>query len=559
MKTVIFKNWSGPLVAIAAIFFVFLSLGAGQIYHQDEHRWAMIVNSVFDDLNLTSPHPPLFETLFRFVGGLIGYGHLRWGILVFGLFNLFLIYKVSLKLSGRRMIAYLASFLFAFNVYSQIAALQIDIDGALLPFFVLLGFYAYLNLRAIKPKKKWMVIFILVLILGFLTKLSFALFPAVLAADYLAMKFFLTKKNQPKINFWKVLPWVLGAAVFCGIFYFLATAKLERIWEYAVEHKIFNFSARAYFELSFKVMKSLVWLSPLLFWPVIFGLFSKETRKKYSFWYFYLLAGLTFYLMLFDFAKLTIERYLMFLIVPACLIAAEVLYGWWERAKTNRHCIFWLLFSVALIFSALTAVILSWPHDILPLNPKSAYVERLYSGHLNFLIPFSGGSGPVGFYFSALFIILCWLAMLVFGTMAWRGKKFGDVWIIAFIIFGLGYNLLFSGEFLWGRLYGSPAKLARQSVDYVLANPDISGVITYNDIGPYDLKLNGKYTSRFYTAPERNYTEKLSAYRGYYMIVDFPAIDKNGRYWPLIKNCPAVKIFKDKSIQSYIFNCGQKI
>ena len=61
------------------------------------------------------------------------------------------------------------------------------------------------------------------------------------------------------------------------------------------------------------------------------------------------------------------------------------------------------------VFVLLSYVVLSLPHDVLPLNPKEAYVDKVKSLEFNFLIPFTGGSGPSGFYFSALFILLAWI------------------------------------------------------------------------------------------------------------------------------------------------------
>jgi hypothetical protein len=129
--------------------------------------------------------------------------------------------------------------------------------------------------------------------------------------------------------------------------------------------------------------------------------------------------------------------------------------------------------------------------------------------------------------------------------------------ILAFLISGFVYNLFFFQEYIWGRFYGNPAKVARASVDYVIADKNIKGVITYNDIGAYELRLSGKYLSRFYTAESRDYTAKLSAYQGYYLIVDFPEIDKKGRYWPLINKCPLAKTFQDKKVIAYIFDCSK--
>jgi len=174
---------------------------------------------------------------------------------------------------------------------------------------------------------------------------------------------------------------------------------------------------------------------------------------------------------------------------------------------------------------------------------------------LRFLIPFTGGSGPVGFYFSALFILISWLAAiaLLAGNFLIGYKK---LLLAVFLIFGFGYNILFDVEYLFGYFYGSVDKVAKESVNYVNSNEAVKRAITYYDTGAYYLRLSGKYASRFYTAPKRNYTPKIESYRGQYMIVDFPAIDKNGRYWPLISRCSLLKKFQNKKIESYIFDCS---
>ena len=126
-----------------------------------------------------------------------------------------------------------------------------------------------------------------------------------------------------------------------------------------------------------------------------------------------------------------------------------------------------------------------------------------------------------------------------------------------FIIFGVGYNLIFLNEYLGSSVYGNVPKLSEETIGQVLKDKEINGVITYYDIGAYYLILGGKYGSRFYTAPTRDYTKKLTEYRGHYMIVDFPGIDKNSEYWRLISRCNLNNKFNNKNVDSYVFDCRQ--
>lgn len=535
---------------IFAVFIFTRFLGLGQIYHQDEYRWATIVNPAFEE-SLGS-HPPMNRLALGLAGRVLGYDNLRVAPFVFSILNLWLIYLISFKLSGNKKTAYIASGLFTVNIYSLISNLQIDIDGAILPFFVLACYYAYLNLSGREITKKWVFIFFAAVAGGLLTKLSFLLFIGALVIDQLLGVYYSKDKTGLKIILKKARPWAVGFLAISGVFYYFYATRLGVVIEYAWHFNSLNFSSRAYFDLIFKIFKSFVWLSPLLALPVIYGLLKKELLNKYRLWFLYLFINLVFYLVLFDFSTLTVERYFMFMVVPAVLISAEAMSVLLEKQNPRKN--FYII--VAAAFILISYLILSLPHDIIPLNPKEAYLDMVKSLDLKFLIPFTGGSGPSGFYFSALFIMLSWLVAIVSLTLAVL-KKQKSIFLTMFVIVGLGYNIFFDGEYLFGSVYGSVDKVAKETIEYVNSEDTIGKVITYYDIGAYYLRLNGKYYSRFYTAPKRDYIPKIANYRGQYLIVDFPAIDKGGRYWPLIAKCPLIKQFRDKMVESYVFDCSK--
>ena len=534
---------------IFAIFIFTRFLGFNQIYHQDEYRWASIANPFFGDLS--SPPPPLPEYFYKLAGRVFGFDNLRIVPIIFSFLNLILIYFISLKISKNKKIALIAVGLFTINVYGLIANLQIDIDGAILPFFILLTYYAYLHiLEEGKMRKRWFVLLGLAVVGGFLTKLSFLLFVAVLILDQ-GLRVYYLRGGSVKQIFYRLWPWVFGFLAIGSLFYYFYASNSGKIIDYAKHFNSLNFASRAYFDLIFKVFKSLVWLSPLLTLLAIYGFFKKDLLKKYQIWFIYLFFNLVFYLVLFDFSTLTIERYFMFLIIPSVLISAQVIHDLLEIKSTKKVYVV-----TCVVFVLLSFVVLSLPHEVLPLNPKTAYVDKVKSFDFGFLIPFTGGSGPSGFYFSAWFILLSWLVALIsiVGIALAKNKK---IFLVVFIVSGFGYNILFDSEYLFGTLYGSVDKVAKEAIEYVNSNDTINGIITYYDIGAYYLHLNGKYDSRFYTAPKRDYTPKIEAYRGQYMIVDFPAIEKSGRYWPLISRCPLLKKFQDKKIESYVFDCSK--
>jgi len=110
-------------------------------------------------------------------------------------------------------------------------------------------------------------------------------------------------------------------------------------------------------------------------------------------------------------------------------------------------------------------------------------------------------------------------------------------------------------EFLFGGIYGSPNRITWETLKYVNENPNIKKVITYYNIAPYDLRKSGKYESRFFVTLKRDYTGRINAWRGHYMIVEFPTITPDDRYMKVITRCPIIQQFQDKKVHSYIYDC----
>ena len=539
MKSLLKNNywlWLLVLLFIATRFF-----GLDQLYHQDEYRWvSQVYSAEFGEVD--SPHPPVMQSLLSWGGKLVGYDNLRVVPFIFGVLSLILIYAVSLKLTGNKKIAYVASGLYIINIYSLIASLMLDIDGTIMPFFVLLAYYFYL--RAFKDgKSKFILPLVLVMIVGFFTKLSYVLFAGALAVEYL---WTLYDKGKFRREI-KKAGLILGiSGILIAGLYLLYGKTDPRFVEYSTNFKIFDFASRAYFELFLRLLKFFIWLSPLLFLPMVYGLFRKDFFTKYRLWYVYSLFNLLFYLVIFDFARLPVERYFMFIIAPAAIISGQVVYSLFSGLNKKHFFLSVLGFAVLLAFTFLIA------YDVVPLNPKEAYVQKVKNLDFNFLIPMTGGSGPIGFYVSAPFVLGSWIVGLFW--LLFNKKKLA---IAFFVVFGVGYNVLLSSENLAGAFYGNVNNITKKSVEYVINNKEVddNSVVTYYDAGVYYLKIADKYLGRFYTAPSRDYSSRLTSHRGHYMIVDFPAIDKDSLYWKLVSKCELAQKFTDKYVDSYIFDC----
>ena len=64
----------------------------------------------------------------------------------------------------------------------------------------------------------------------------------------------------------------------------------------------------------------------------------------------------------------------------------------------------------------------------------------------NFVYPFSGGSGPLGFYVSFLFIAGSFIAATFFAGLGWWQKKRRAGCLAIILMIGLSYNMVLAEE-----------------------------------------------------------------------------------------------------------------
>jgi hypothetical protein len=174
------------------------------------------------------------------------------------------------------------------------------------------------------------------------------------------------------------------------------------------------------------------------------------------------------------------------------------------------------------------------------------------------LMPFNGGSGPIGFYVSFLFIAICFLIclfFLIFGAVKtnWRAAS-----LVILVCVGVIYNIVFTEEYLFGAINGNAASVIRHELNFVRNDQSGDQYITYNDIGAFELQTMGKYAGRFYAVPELEsiHLATFNAFKGKYLIVDVPRIDPNSGYADFFKHC--VVLYKSAlgNIIGYIYSCN---
>lgn len=547
------KENKKEMIVFGAVAFIFLALrlpGIHLPYHQDEWK------NVHASENITMAgaffaHPPLMQIIFVAGNFVLGSDNLRLLPLIFAILSVILLYVVVDSRVGKKA-AIWSSFLFSICFYNILGSLSPDVDGAILPFFFILSVYAY--------DKKWFSLLISVLLAGFLIKLSFILVIGVILADYLLEH----RKELTIKKIFLMASGVLGFGVsYVGLLYIIKviypafdiSIMLGHANQYNAEE------GRNWIQIIVQGIKSAYYLSPLLIVPAFF--INKDIFRKTRIFFIYIILGLIFYFGLFDFSRAALDKYLMFLILPLSIICGTIMSHIFSSENTVNQNLKkqGILFGIILSFLLFTLNFL--PHSIPPLYPKTEWFSKVSHFGWNILNPFNGGSGPLGFYISFLFIAISFITSIILGVVGFFKKEWRVSLAIPLVIIGLTYNLLFMEELLFGQINGSAPKVLADSVVFIKNSPKIKKVITYNDIGSYELSKTGKYEGRIYATPEseEGYRKKFEEYvkekGNYFLVVDIPRINPESFYGKFFASCKVEFESVSGKIEAKVYSCGK--
>ena len=538
------------LFLFVLLFLIIRLSGTSLPLHQDEYKWPIVVNPV--NIGATIPHPPLGEFIYRTAGHMVGFNtHFRFVPVFFGLLNLLLLYYLMRFVFGRRE-ATIASFIWIFSYFSVLASLMVDTDGEIMPFFLLLALIGYYKLLKSfgKERYKWVIFLVIACILGFLVKVSFLLAILAIITDFLWLQ-----KNR--ITSHEVLKYGLylisGIAVLTGllfvikfIFPFFELGESVSYWE----RFFVGFSSRGWFQTVIQCVKALLYSSPFLVLVPLLDV--KSIFSKAKLFIFFLIFSLIFYIILFDFSAGALDRYLQLFILPltilTTLVITHIIKTRGERTKE--------FFLIGLIISLILILLQSLPHYVPSLHPKSEWITRIASFKWNFVYPFSGGSGPLGFYVSFLVIGLSWIISFVAVTFAIIKPEYKKLVLVFLIPLGLVYNGLFIEEYLVGYWNGHAPFLLYPAVEYIKNNINIDKIITFNDNGGNEIRAIGKYQRRLYIDPKfPGQIDYMNQNKAYYFVLNVPQINSTSVYKKYFDSCKSMYQEIDKKMSAIVYDC----
>ena len=536
-----------------ALLVAFIAVRIGGLnlpFHQDEMKIAEVVeHQIVGGLN---GHPPLNELIYRWSGYFVDANHLRLVPLVFGIISAVLLYLIVRRRAG--VYAAITSLaLYVICAYSVLASLMIDFDGAILPTFFLLAVYAYDRFQA-APKRQeswaWLCAVGIAVLLGFLTKLSFVIVLGALVLDYVfSVRDRLNRAILLRIGLTLlaclavVLVAILGAHVFLPAFHDSQT--LSHALSYV------RFGGRGYLQILIQTLKALFYLSPLLLAPLIFA--SRDALKKNRIFISYLALGAIFYLVLFDFSQGALDKYLMFSIVPFCaLVGTIIVEVFRDISRPSVTGGLLIGFAASLLLVALNFL----SPAVMPLYPKTAWVHAVATGNWNILMPFTGGSGPLGFYVSFLVIAAGFAISVFFGALGKMVPQLRSVMLVALIVVGVTFNGIFIEELIFGRINGSAPTVLQAALAYI-AHSDSNEIITHADAGAFELKDMGKYSGRFYAVPgyEEGHKALFAKFTGDYLVVNIPLWGADSFYAKYFSSCTSVFHTTSGAISADVYTC----
>lgn len=542
---------------LSIIFLVFIGLhflGVGLPLHQDEYKWVMYSHPEIIPPG-TVPHPPLTEFIYTKIAPIFGDDGFRFIPFIFGIFNLFLLYYL-LEFLFNKKTAQIGITIFTFSFYSLLASLMVDVDGAVMPFFFLLlciGYYKWKdkNFTLKEENYKWIGLVLVGAILGFLIKVSFILPIFAVFLDFLIeKKIFSDRKKVLKYTGFGLLGLlclILILILSKFIFPFFNLSYAFGYWEH------FIVLDRGWFQTIIQCIKAVLYTSPLLVLTPFF--MSKVAFHKTRVFSIFLVLAFIFYIILFDFSIGALDRYLQLLVIPLVIFVSSLLFNLDFKEKRAKEFLF-----LGIVLSLIFVLLQSLPHFVPPLHPKAEWISRILSLRWNFVYPFSGGSGPLGFYVSFLFMALSWLVSFIAVSFAILKSKYRNLVIIFILPISIVYNLSFIEEYLFGFYNGYAPKLVFDAVDYMKTHSEVKMVTVYNDNGGNEVQAIGKYRKRLYIDPKFDVVEKvanLNKYKEHYFVLDVPRIDPTTIYQKYFDSCTVVYEKNDKKISAKIYDCTE--
>ncbi len=460
---------------------------------------------------------------------------LRLTSLLFALLTLWVTFLLARELYGTKAARW-ATALLALSAWHALVSTSISFDGAFLTFYTVLAMYCFVRYDR-SDEHRWLVWCGLASGLAMLTK-----YTGVLVVFALALYSLIRHKDWKRTAREGALVTALCLAVF-SVFPLVAFLTDPSYFWITLQHGQGYFGGRT-ISLSLLAIQyglALLWMGPLL----LFGYFLSWKKRESRDWLSHslIIAILAFYTFVVQDPFRPVERYFTILLPALCMLAGKY------YASLDFERKHWLWAGAAAVVGMTTSFIVNaMPGKILPFYPKTQFITAMFARDWNFFVPFTGDQGPVGLYVKFLIFALAFGTSAACVVLAVQRKKWA-----APVLLGIGLAL---SVFMMTELALHPT------------SPDVSRAfkettsIAKQYPGPYftfrdpalQYYLGQQATNIDFTSDPEKVGQQLI---GTIAMVDFPALDKQGKLWQVFNRCEPKSIVEDKGVRlGYVFVCG---
>ena len=560
------------LIIVAFVIFGLRLVNLNEALYDDESNFAYSL-TVMDNFGYNEKYysPVPLNLIYKQLVALFGlktwvFRFVPW---LFGILSTVLVYVLARR-NWNKKVAFLATLLMLVSFYPTLASLQVDVEGNLVLFSVLLMFLAFLeSLREdCKRKLLWWVVAGLSLGVAVISKYNsiyvvvtlglYSLYRHTLAGEgsrLLKTKqdFVLLCKRLFRDVFLIYLVGFLLFILYVGVGVLISPEHfLDFIW-------VFGFNR--YHEGSFGLIglvMFLLWSTPLLFG--FFLLSVKEHLSSPGCWVkenvlltLWVVVPILFFTFILPSAG-SMDRYFM------NTIPALAILGGYFIAKAEferKHVVgFILLGSTALVsffainFSTLYVARL-----------PAIYFEKLKSFTFDFLFSYTSASGPT---FGVSFATIFWtfgvgfVALVGYFLWARKHRSWGEWFLLIFLSVGVAFNLFLVSEYLFHPTGVAVSDVKREMIEYA-STQNLTYPIYTNDQGiqwyfEHDYWHKDARTMAFEDNEvgyhSTNTIERIKREGGTILLLEWP---------PLPQESPAFEVVELCELEKEFFSKGKRI
>jgi len=470
---------------------------------------------------------------------------LRFGSLFFSLLTLLLIYDLSRRMRGRKA-ALASAFLYATSAYAIFNSMLVDSEGAHITFFITLSVYLFYRFVH-EGKSRWLILCALAVGLSVLVKQTgFIVLPIFFLYEWHLKKDFIKAAKHAAII------GIVGALFFSGYF-LLSIMAHEPAFQLGAHHTFMRLT-QPLINLKLSIIQhflAFIWLGPLFLALIFIAFRDWKKHALPSIW-----AALVFFVFTFVYLDATkpIDRYFGLLMPPLCMIGGS----WIARQKLLKRALVLSFAISAVVFLAANNL----PGDYLPFYPKEAYVDKVLGLDFSFMLPIAGGSGPIGFYLNAAFVVVGFaLAGLLFviSQIRRQNKKL----IMAFLGCAFAFNIVLMSEHLWSVSNPDLDAINKEAISFARQNELRQPLFVFRNPS-YRYYLEDAYGGRYrnitildyYVFERINIAETIQKQQPTVIVIDFPRINRESDFWKAVADCRPLRSFDDKGqTAGYVFDC----